>query len=72
MVQPGRDHRRLCIEIRLGYVVDHGSRTPFKGGQLIGSYLTALARAHWSRETGFYGGYQGPTTVRFEKLTIAP
>ena len=61
----------FACEIRLGYVVDGGKRTPFKGGQLIGNYLQALAGARWSRETGFYGAYQGPTTVRFDNLTVA-
>jgi predicted Zn-dependent protease len=61
----------FACEIRLGYVVDGGKRTPFKGGQLIGNYLAALAGARWSREEGFYGGYQGPSTVRFEQLTVA-
>ncbi len=62
----------FASEIRLGYVVDRGRRTPFKGGQLIGNYLAALARARWSRETGFYGGYQGPTTVRIDGVNVAP
>ena len=61
----------FACEIRLGYVVDGGKRTPFKGGQLIGNYLQALAGARWSSETGFYGAYQGPTTVRFDNLTVA-
>jgi predicted Zn-dependent protease len=61
----------FASEIRLGYVVGDGKRTPFKGGQLIGNYLQALAGARWSRETGFYGSYLGPTTVRFETLTVA-
>jgi hypothetical protein len=52
-------------------VVEGGKRTAFKGGQLIGNYLQALANARWSRETAFYGSYLGPTTVRFEQLTVA-
>lgn len=61
----------FACEIRLGYVVADGKRTPFKGGQLIGNYLHALANARWGKEVGFYGAYQGPTAVRFEKLTVA-
>ena len=61
----------FACEIRLGYVVSDGKRVPFKGGQLIGNYLQALAGASWSSETGFYGAYQGPTTVRFAQLTVA-
>ena len=61
----------FACEIRLGYAVTGGMRIPFKGGQLIGNYLDALAAAHWSRETGFHGTYLGPTAVRFDKLTVA-
>ncbi len=61
----------FACEIRLAYVVVDGTRTPFKGGQLIGNYLQALSSAQWSRETRFYGAYHGPTTVRFQQLTVA-
>ncbi len=61
----------FACEIRLGYLVDGGVRTPFRGGMLVGNVLDALADARWSTETGFYGDYQGPTTVRFGHLTIA-
>jgi len=62
----------FASEIRLGYAVTGGRRIPFKGGQLIGNYLRALADATWSRETGFHGIYLGPKTVRFGMLTVAP
>ncbi|MEO7913212.1 MAG: metallopeptidase TldD-related protein [Roseiflexaceae bacterium] len=58
-------------EIRLGYLVDGDRRTPFKGGALVGNLIEALANARWSAETGFYGDYQGPQTVRFGSLAIA-
>src|SRR5262249_71486 len=61
----------FACEIRLGYVVDGEKRTPFKGGMLVGNVMDALANARWSAETGFYGDYKGPTTVRFGKLTVA-
>lgn len=61
----------FASEIRLGYVVDGDKRTPFKGGALVGNVLGALANVRWSSETGFYGNYQGPTTARFAKLSIA-
>jgi len=57
-------------EIRLGYVVDGEKRTPFKGGLLVGNLLDALADVRWSSETGFYGCYLGPTTARFNELTV--
>jgi PmbA protein len=58
-------------EIRLGYLVEGDRRTPFKGGALVGNVIEALANARWSAETGFYGDYQGPQTVRFGSLAIA-
>jgi predicted Zn-dependent protease len=61
----------FATEIRLGYLVENGHRTPFRGGMLIGNFLDALGDARWSRETGFYGEYQGPTTVRLTGLKVA-
>jgi len=61
----------FASEIRLGYIVDENNRTPFKGGMLVGNVLDALAHVHWSRETGFYGDYAGPTTARFARLAVA-
>jgi predicted Zn-dependent protease len=58
-------------EIRLGYLVEGDRRTPFKGGALVGNLLEALSNARWSAETGFYGDYQGPQTVRFGSLAVA-
>lgn len=57
-------------EIRLGYVVKNGERIPFRGGALVGNVLAALGNAQWSQETGFFGDYHGPTTVRFAGLTV--
>lgn len=61
----------FACEIRLGYVVEGGERRPFKGGQLIGNVMDALAAARWSREVGAYGDYMGPVAVRFEELVVA-
>ena len=61
----------FATEIRLGYVVENGVRRPFKGGQLIGNYMDALADVHWSIETAFYGNYLGPHTARFNNLRVA-
>ncbi len=61
----------FACEIRLGYVVANGERTPFKGGTLVGNVLDALANVRWSAETGLYGSYQGPTTARFTQLQVA-
>lgn len=61
----------FSCEIRLGYRVEGGKRTPFKGGQLVGNVMDAIANVHWSRETGFFGDYLGPRTARFEGMQIA-
>jgi len=61
----------FATEIRLGYLVKDGKRIPFRGGQLVGNGMDALANAHWSAETGFFGSYMGPHTIRFNELKIA-
>jgi PmbA protein len=61
----------FSTEIRLGYVVDHNGRRPFRGGLLIGNVLDALADVRWSSETEFWGNYLGPAAARFETLTVA-
>jgi predicted Zn-dependent protease len=61
----------FATEIRLGYLVENGRRTPFRGGMLIGNFLDALGDARWSRETGFFGDYLGPRTVRLTGLKVA-
>ena len=61
----------FATEIRLGYIVENGIRKPFRGGQLIGNYLDALANVRWSAETGFFGKYMGPHTARFNDLKIS-
>jgi predicted Zn-dependent protease len=61
----------FATEIRLGYLVENGVRTSFKGGQLIGNYMQALADVRWSAETGFFGHYLGPRTARFNNLKVS-
>lgn len=61
----------FATEIRFGYLVQNGARTPFKGGQLVGNYMDALADVHWSAETAFFGTYHGPHTARFNHLKIS-
>jgi PmbA protein len=60
----------FATEIRLGYLVQNGTRNPFRGGQLVGNYLDALADVRWSVETDFLGNYLGPHTARFSDLKI--
>jgi len=61
----------FATEIRFGYLVENGKRKPFKGGQLVGNYMDALADVRWSAESGFFGSYLGPHTARFNGLRIA-
>ncbi len=61
----------FASEIRLGYIVEDGKRKPFKGGMLVGNLLDALADMRWSKETGFYGDYQGPKAAVFNNLKVA-
>jgi PmbA protein len=61
----------FATEIRFGYLVLNGVRKPFRGGQLVGNYMDALANVRWSAETGFFGNYLGPQTARFNELKIA-
>ena len=61
----------FACEIRLGYLVENGSRTPFKGGMLVGNLLDALADMRWSKEIGFFGNYLGPKSALFTNLQIS-
>jgi PmbA protein len=61
----------FATEIRFGYLVENGKRKPFRGGQLVGNYMDALADVRWSAETEFFGAYLGPHTARFNDLKIA-
>jgi predicted Zn-dependent protease len=61
----------FATEIRFGYLVQNGTRKPFRGGQLIGNYMDALANVRWSAETGLFGGYLGPQLARFNQLKVA-
>ena len=61
----------FASEIRFGYLVESGQRKPFRGGQLVGNFMDALANVRWSAETGMFGNYLGPHTARFNDLKIS-
>lgn len=61
----------FATEIRFGYLVENGVHRPFRGGQLVGNFLEALADVRWSAETGMFGNYLGPPTARFNNLKIS-
>jgi PmbA protein len=60
----------FATEIRFGYMVENGVPRPFRGGQLVGNFLDALADVRWSKETSMYGKYSGPEIARFNSLKI--
>ena len=68
---PNRITGDFATEVRFGYLVENGIRKPFRGGQLVGNFLDALADVRWSAETGMFGNYLGPHTARFNDLRIA-
>jgi predicted Zn-dependent protease len=68
---PDRVTGDFATEIRFGYLVEHGVRKPFRGGQLVGNFWEALADVRWSTETGMFGNYLGPHTARFNDLKIS-
>ncbi|GIV98046.1 MAG: modulator protein [Herpetosiphonaceae bacterium] len=61
----------FVAEIRLGYERDGDVWRPIRGGSLSGNLFAALADVRFSRETGFFGHYQGPVAARFGELTIS-
>jgi PmbA protein len=61
----------FAAEIRFGYLVENGVRKPFRGGQLLGNFMDALANVRWSTETGMFGSYLGPHTARFDRLKVS-
>jgi predicted Zn-dependent protease len=61
----------FATEIRFGYLVENGVRKPFRGGQLVGNFMDALADVRWGAETGMYGNYLGPQIARFNDLRIS-
>ena len=67
---PDRITGDFATEIRSGYLVQNGVRKPFRGGQLIGNFMDALADVRWSAETDMFGNYLGPHTARFNHLKI--
>lgn len=61
----------FAAEIRLGYMIEKGVRTPFRGGMFTGNVFDLFSNAFFSRETEKLPGYHGPKAVRFENATVA-
>jgi predicted Zn-dependent protease len=61
----------FVAEIRLGYERHGAEWQPIRGGSLSGNIFAALANIRLSRETGFFGHYQGPAAALFGDLTVS-
>lgn len=61
----------FVAEIKLGYLLDKGSRIPVKGGSLSGNIFNAFGACQASQEMQFTGNYSGPLAIRFDGLRIA-
>jgi PmbA protein len=57
-------------EIRSGWVVDKGKRTPIKGGAVAGTMQEAFRRAYFSKEIVQRESYKGPAYVKLCGLDI--
>lgn len=57
-------------EIRFGYRIEGGRRTPVRGGSVSGVVFDAFARARLSAETAVRGRTRGPRAVRLDAVQI--
>lgn len=55
----------FSAEIRLGYVVKNGERTPFKGGLFSGNIFELAKNMNLSKEEQLEAGYKGPKAALF-------
>jgi len=61
----------FTAEIRLGYYIKDGKKTPFKGGMLVGNYFKLMANVVLSKEKFFKSGYYGPKAIMFNDAVIS-
>ena len=61
----------LVAEIRFGYHVQNGKRTPIKGGSVGCNVFEALKNTCFSMDTTFEGRYLGPKFVILKDLSIS-
>jgi predicted Zn-dependent protease len=57
-------------EIRFGWKIVDGKKTPVRGGSISGVAFDAFARARFSRETAVRGRTHGPRAVRLDAIQI--
>ena len=61
----------LVAEIRFGYHISNGKKTPVKGGSVGGNVFDALKRLHSTDDNIFEGQYLGPKTLVLKDLSIS-
>jgi len=61
----------FAAEIRLGYMIEGGRKTPFKGGMLTGNIFDLMSNAYLSKETEKMPGYIGPKALRFGNAVVS-
>jgi predicted Zn-dependent protease len=59
------------MEIRVGYETGADGRRPISGGSVTGNLFEAMADARFASETLGFGGFAGPSAIRFESLQVA-
>ncbi len=60
----------FSAEIRMGYIIENGKRTPFKGGALTGNVFKMIENAYYSKERMKTGSYFGPRCVLFKDMVV--
>ena len=61
----------FVAEIRFGYQVKNGKKTPVKGGSIGGNILEALQRVHFTNDCIFEGRYFGPKAIILQDLSVS-
>lgn len=58
-------------EIRFGYFIKNGKKTPLQSGLLCGNFFNMLEEVYFSKDTVLRGSYHGPKAFRAGELQIA-
>jgi len=58
-------------EIRLGYVLKNGKKTPISGGSISGNLLALHHELYLSKETQRSNRYEGPVKLRLNGVSVA-
>ena len=61
----------IVAEIRFGYHVLNGKKTPIKGGSVGGNIFDALKHLHFTDDTVFEGQYSGPKSLILRDLSVS-